>query len=315
MRSWLGRIAYTLLTGYILCFFSEWSFWSGRPALEYFWLEAIATWLVYSCFSYFFLLALSYFRLRSIWGLFLAGALYGWLGEGVFVQTMYDDFPMNISWTGLAWHSLISVLFGYHYLPHKLKQGRALIPSLLCGLALGFWSIGWWQEPDVTASIAVVGDGLLINVFGYNIFFGLLLIPIYWLWLRFECTNFQPTRWGFGVMLTLALLYYVFITVPTQPLALIVLPLCLVLLFWGLWCNRQVEPPLEKSAVSPTPFRNLLSLFLIPLVSSLFYALSLIIGLSVPSLQIAYFITMPAGFILFALALWKVWREQVKVAA
>src|SRR5690348_807196 len=98
------RIVYVLATGYILAFYSEWSFWAGRPAQEFFWLEAIPTWLVYSCFAYFFLAAVSYFRVKSIWAFFLAGAIYGWLGEGVYVQTMYDTFPMNISWTGLAWH-------------------------------------------------------------------------------------------------------------------------------------------------------------------------------------------------------------------
>ena len=305
MQLWLSRIGYSLLTGYILAFYSEWSFWSGRPAAEFFWLEAILTWLIYSIFSYFFLVALVYFRAKSIWALFLAGAIYGWLGEGVFVQTMYDTPPLNISWTGLAWHSLISVLFGFYYLPIKLKEGRALLPCLLCGLALGFWSIGWWQEPEVIEAIARVGDGLLLNVFVYNFFFGLLLIPAYWLFLRFDIANFQPNRFGFGFMLLVALLYYAFVTIPTQPLSLIILPLCLALVLWGLWRNRQRETPFAKSPIASIPFTNLLPLLLIPIVSSLSYAASLMIGLSLPSLPILYIITTPAGFIMLGLSLWK----------
>jgi hypothetical protein len=299
------KIIYVLLTGYILAFYSEWSFWSGRPAAEYFWLEAILTWLVYSCFAYFFLAAIVYFRAKSLWAIFLAGAIYGWLGEGLFVQTMYDSFPLNISWTALAWHSLISVLFGFYYLPKKLKEGRAWIPSLLAALALGFWSIGWWQEPDVMESIARIGDALLMNVFVYNAFFGLLLIPAYWLWLRFDIADFQPSRFDFAAMLTLALLYYAFVTIPTQPLALVVLPLCLAIVLFALWHNRQAETPPQKSSPSTIPFYHLLPLLLIPIVSSLFYLGALSVSLSLPTLPIVYVITLPLGFIMLGLAVWK----------
>lgn len=298
------RVAYVLATGYILAYYSEWSFWSGRPAAEDFYLVAIPTWLLYSCLAYFFLAAVSYFRVKSIWAFFLAGAIYGWLGEGLYVQTMYDTFPMNISWTGLAWHSLISVLFGLVYLPKKLREGKALLPSVLAGLALGFWMIGWWLEPDVQAMIADVGDSLLFNVIVYNGLFGLLLIPAYAFWLRYDISDFEPTHIGFGLTLALALFWYVFVTIPTQPLALIVLPICMGLALFGLWKNRQAAPQKEKVDTA-IGFTKLWPLLLIPFVSVLFYTAALIFGIVLPSLVIVLGITMPAGFILFGLALWR----------
>ena len=91
-----ARLAYAFLTSYILTFYSEWMFWSGRPPSENFFLEAIPSWIAYSFITFFFLTAVSYFRVQSLWAVFLAGALYGWLLEGVLVQTMYDAFPIQI---------------------------------------------------------------------------------------------------------------------------------------------------------------------------------------------------------------------------
>ncbi len=156
--------------------------------------------------------------------------------------------------------------------------------------------------------MARIGDGLLLNIFFYNGLFGLLLMPVYWLWLRFDIADFQPTRIGFGMMLAIVLLWFAFITLPTQPLSLIVLPICLALVLWGLWRNRQAEAPLQKSKVAAIPFHYVLPVLLIPLVSSLFYAAALIIGLTLPSLAIVLVITTPAGFFMLGMALWKFGR-------
>ena len=86
MKKLFSRISFVLLTGYIVTYYSEWTFWQGRPLSENFLLEAVPTWLAYSVLAYFLLLTLSYFRVKSIWAFFLAGAIYGWLGEGVLVH-------------------------------------------------------------------------------------------------------------------------------------------------------------------------------------------------------------------------------------
>lgn len=103
-------------------YFSEFVFWARDTE------DSIGGWLfiylVYSVVTYILLSVVTTFRVRSVWAIFLAGALYGWLIEGVIVQTMYDDFPLQVSFTGLAWHALISVLIGWYYITNVLVQNQ-----------------------------------------------------------------------------------------------------------------------------------------------------------------------------------------------
>lgn len=100
MRS-LRSLILSLSTGSILLFFSEHLFWArARPGDSL--GNWVQTWLAYSLLAFVFLAAVRHFRIRSLESLFLGGALVGWLGEGVLVQTLYDHFPLQISWTGLA---------------------------------------------------------------------------------------------------------------------------------------------------------------------------------------------------------------------
>lgn len=302
-----ARIAYTLLTGYILAYFSEWMFWSGRPPAENFLLDALPTWLAYSFITFLFLSAARYFRAQNVWAVFLIGALYGWLLEGVLVQTMYDTFPLQISFTALSWHALLSVMFGWYMLPRLLRRSRAILACILFGLALGLWSVGWWLEPDV--AVAPFGQ-----VFIYNIAFGLLLLPAYVLHDRFDLADFNPTRIEIRGAILLLLLYFALVTLPQQPLALLVLPPLLALVLWTLRKNRQREPDLQPSPAK-IRFRGALPLLLIPLTASLVYGLAQSINLRFPSLQIVYVITMPLGFIALAVSLYKVGKGRQSVQA
>ncbi|MFN8372980.1 MAG: hypothetical protein U0694_08890 [Anaerolineae bacterium] len=205
MRRVIINVTYALLAGYILCYYSEWMFWGGsvRPA-EF--GEYLAAWLFYSFATYLFLVTVYYFRVRSLWAMFLAGAVYGWLVEGVIVQTMYDDFPLNISTTGLSWHALISVLFGWYFLRRALRTSTAaaLRVILLLALYYGLWAHGWWSE-------GAVHDPSTLFVY-----FMQLGIPLLFAYLGLERLGdnaFRPTRWGMIVALLLLAAYYVFVTI------------------------------------------------------------------------------------------------------
>jgi hypothetical protein len=298
--AFFARIAYSLLTAYILTFFSEWMFWSGRPPADNYLLDAIPSWLMYGFATFLFLMAARRFRVQTIWAVFLAGAFYGFLIEGVIAQTFYNDFPLNLSWTGLAWHALVSVVFGWWWLPSRLRAGKAIIPCLLFGLALGLWSTGWWGEPDV----AVAAPEWVAL---YNAVFGLLLIPAYVLWDRFDLTAFRPSRVEIVGALILLLIYFAFVTFPSQPSALIFLPLTgywLAMLFIALGKNRQrmAQLPVKTDTIT---FKKALPLLLIPLVASLVYALALATGLGLPTREVVYIITMPLGFVMLVVSLYK----------
>lgn len=299
--SFLARIAYTLLTAYILTFFSEWMFWTGRPPAENYLFEALPTWLMYALATFLFLTVASRFRVQTLWAVFLAGAIYGWLIEGIIVQTMYDSFPLNLSWTGLAWHALISVVFGWWWLPNRLRAGKGVVPCLLVALALGLWSTGWWTEPDVAVAAPE-------SVALYNAVFGLLLIPAYVLWDRFDLAAFRPSRVEIVGVFILVVIYSALITVPTQPSALVLLPITVFLLAMLILVLRKKSQLMMTTIPAKTgaiTFKKALSLLLIPLVASVVYTLALTIGLSLPTLQVVYFITLPLGFLLLAVSLYK----------
>jgi hypothetical protein len=301
-----SRIVYTLLTGYLLTYFSEWMFWSGRPPADTFFLEAIPTWIAYSFIAFVFLTAVTYFRVRSWAAVFLAGALYGWLLEGVLVQTMYDDFPLNISFTGLAWHALLSVIVGWYWLPRLLRNSRAIPACIGCGVMLGLWSIGWWLEPNILIAPAE-------SVWIYNFTFGLLLAPAYSLWSRFDGLRFSPSRleiWGAVILLAI---YYVLVTVPRQPLALIVLPPLLLIVVWALRKNRQHETEIQQPTL-PITLGQALPVLLIPLTASLVYTIALNLGIKFPGLSLLYVVAMPAGFIAFAVSVYRLWRKSADYA-
>lgn len=112
MPAILKRLALSLSTGVIFVCWSEVMFWA-RPIPGTSLRELIPTTLVYSFGAYLFLWLIDAFRAHSFDAVFLAGAAFGWLVEGVFVQTLYEQIPMSLSFTGLAWHALLTVGVGW----------------------------------------------------------------------------------------------------------------------------------------------------------------------------------------------------------
>ena len=109
LRDALRDAAVVLGTGYSLFFFSETMFWSLWRADESVLVRAGGV-LFYSFLGYVLLVLITRFRIRDAWGLMLAGACFGWLGEGVFAMTLFGaggiPFPFTIAWTALAWCTL-----------------------------------------------------------------------------------------------------------------------------------------------------------------------------------------------------------------
>ena len=56
--------------------------------------------------------------------------------EGIVVQTAYEDLPLSLSFTGLAWHALISVWVGWYAVRRALFSG--LKATLLLSAIIGF---------------------------------------------------------------------------------------------------------------------------------------------------------------------------------
>ena len=123
----LRKAAVILANGYILFFFSErvfWSFWRPGDTLP----EFLITWIAYCLLGWIFLDLVRRFKVASFPPLFLCGAVFGWVGEGVVVDTLYGNptnpFPLSISFTGLAWHALLSVGVGWYLIGRALTEEK-----------------------------------------------------------------------------------------------------------------------------------------------------------------------------------------------
>jgi len=147
LQRWLERIQ-TLVAllsgGFILFFFSETLFW-GRPGRASP-AELSLTWLAYTVLAAALLWALETYRARGGAAFFLGAALYGWLAEGVLAGTLYTGLPLSLSWTGLAWHALLSVGLGWSGLSRALRSGAwaTLGAATLWGVFWALWATVWW---------------------------------------------------------------------------------------------------------------------------------------------------------------------------
>ena len=298
----------SLTTGYVLMFFSEHLFWAqARPGdtLE----NWAATWLAYSLLAFVFLSAVWTFRVGSLAGLFVAGSLVGWLGEGVLVQTLYDHFPLQISWTGLAWHALISVCLGWYGLRQALGAPDWRRPVAWClglGLFWGLWAIFWRvEEPGAQASVADFGA----FAFTTTALLGLSL----WLYARAAPSAFRPSRVAVTAALVILLVIFSLGTVPLAPISIIVLPVLLGLVLAALARNRrrsELEAVLPLMGQPPLSPGSLWPLVLMPLAATLVYAAAVALDLRWQTNWLVYLATMPAGFVLFGIAWLRLMRGE-----
>ena len=258
--------------------------------------------------AFIFLLLISYFRVKNIWALFLAGAALGWIGEGIVVQTTYEMLPLSISFTGLAWHALLTVWVGWYLVRKSLLSTdtwSTLKLAALIGFFYGLWAISWWVEPD--GGIAAIAEFAAFS-FGTTC----LVILAYGLANWSPSEAFNPSRRVIMLVFVILILYFGFITVPAAPAAVIILPILLGLVYWGLHKNRLSED--EGSFLNTINGRaslwKYLSLFALPTVALIVYILAVAFNLKWHTNWVLYIITTPLGFVAFGTSLYKLLRRK-----
>jgi hypothetical protein len=137
-------------------------------------------------------------------------------------------------------------------------------------------------------------------------------MPAYWLanWSAFE--PFRPNRWVTVLISGLFILYFLFVTVPAAPLALVVLPVLLGLVYLGLRRNRLTDAGglMINKLAGHIPAWKLLSLLALPVTGVFVYWIALSLNLQWQTNWILYMISTPLGFILFGVSLYKSWRNK-----
>jgi hypothetical protein len=181
--TYLRKFACIAATGAIMMYGSEILFWSVPPVgLSA--LDLGVTWLAYTLSAYGFLVALAYFKVSNWRGLFLCGAIYGWVVEGVIAGQMYLAFPVQLVWTPLAWHGLI-VALGIFWLPRislSWRLGKQIWLYCALGLGFGLWAMWWPLERQPMPGFS--------EIIAYLV--GLSLVPI--------AAQLVIDRWGTSLL-------------------------------------------------------------------------------------------------------------------
>jgi hypothetical protein len=258
--------------------------------------------------AFVFLVLVSYFRVKNRWALFLTGAAFGWIGEGIVVQTAYEILPLSISFTGLAWHALLTVWIGWYEIRKSLlfsDTWSILKLATTIGVFYGLWAIHWWLEPD--GGVSSISEFAVFSFITTS-----LVILAYWLANWSSSEAFVLHRWTIIFIFGLFGLYFSFITVPTAPIAVIILPILFGLAYLGLRQNRldEEEGALLETLHGCASIWKYISLLAIPVASVLVYTVALSLNLRWPTHWVLYIITTPLGFILFAISLYKLLRRK-----
>lgn len=305
------RITMLLSTGYILMFFSEFVFYgeispeagATAPSLP----ESLMLWGIYAALGYLMLALIKGFRVRSVWALFLVGAAYGWLLEGVVVSTMYEDLPFQVHFTGIAWHAPLDVLVGWYLIQKLLRersQFKTMVVASLLGLCWGLWVIWrWWEE------------GTPITLGNFALFTWsttLLLIFAYWLLGKCQLAEFRSSKRALWILAGLLLLWFVLTVLPSYSFAILVLLPLLALIYLALRKNKCTEPSADLLSTLERQPRalNCACLLLTPLLATASYALCLALDLRIPINAILYVLSSILGIGMFIISVVKILRRR-----
>lgn len=309
------RLLFVYVTAVILVFFSEKSYWYIQgfdilgPALYYFFPTFVFLW------------SIERFQVHQMGALLMSAALYGFLVEGVLASILYQDGLFgwfHVSYTSLAWHAPLSVMFGFYFLRKWLLQAnwwRLIGGSAAFGLLWGIWSLYFWL-PDTLHDADLLAEGFDLGIWPVGKFalfafaITLALALAHWLIGFLWPAHFSPGKIELGGALLFLAVFFVSGAVIPFPLAWVKLPLLLGIVWLGLRHGRkQVTPSLFGQLQGKIPIIRLLPLFIMPLTAVTVYAIAYQIRPSDPTIRdlIAtpiVFVQTVLGLLLFLWGLW-----------
>lgn len=240
--------------------------------------------LFYGLFSLWLLIPIHLFRVRSIWALFLAGALCGWAIEGI-LPIMYAEMPLALLWPAGSWHILIDVILGWYLLRKLLEKNNHILTLIVfaaLGLFWGFWGTWFWPIEGAGTS----GDftaPLTLAEFAFYTFFSTSLLSVgYFILDRFAGVSFSPTKLEMWLWAGISALGLV---VLAQVYAIIFCALAGIVMLM-LRRNRRFETrkPIFSAFTPGIKLTNLLLILVMPAAANLTYPYYLANNISASSL-------------------------------
>jgi hypothetical protein len=293
----------------------------------------VLTWLLYALAAATVARVLVRFPARVGASLVLAGALYGWLVEGVVAATVYLAPPFSFIWTGVAWHGLLTVVVGWWALPRALHRGgsRAVGWCALVGAVWGLWSVGWWGAPPDDGQLAAAPQLGSYVVFvaivtgataaGYGLMSAFSLRP----------DDLRSRTMTIATLVLLGVWGLLVVVLPLPWAPLVLAPL--LLLAWAsmrrLDTHASNEPPPEVASATPplgfdpgVPWRQLGPFAALPATAVATYAVLAPFAPASTGSGPFYVVFVAvvgalsvAGAVALAWALWHAWRPHRAVTA
>ncbi|NOZ32273.1 MAG: hypothetical protein GXP01_04180 [Alphaproteobacteria bacterium] len=247
----------------LIGFGQNWDFANLRGVVEIF--------LFYGFFAYGFLIVLGYFRVATIWTLFLAGAVFGWLTEGVIIPVVYENIPLSFAWTAIGWHAVIDVMVGWYLVRIVLRKNNVLATGALAtgiGLFWGYFATWTWaSEGEVPTAFAANEFAVFAFLAAFFWIGGLFVLN------KWGGTRFVPSRVEIIVVLGASAALAVMMALPALPWSAMLLPI-VALTFFALWRAKPADKsttPLGLMDCRAVTWPNYAVLILTPIAASLTY--------------------------------------------
>ena len=220
----LRYVVLSLVLGGLSVWASENLFWMmPPPGITP--LDFTLTLIAYSIAAAVALSAVIWSGLGGLAGAFLAGAILGYMSEGVVVGTVYLGLPLQLVWTPLAWHALITggLVLGVGRAAAVLRPGRMALIWAGLGLAGTYWAQFWPSERE--------GLPEFWRFAGYILGLGLLVPLAHGVMDRLGQAPHPPV-WVLWLAPAIALLVWGAQTVAEMNPVRLVLPVLLALILW-----------------------------------------------------------------------------------
>lgn len=303
----------------VLLFFSEFFFVNEGPVLSLLQSDGAKIPLLlaemvafYSIFTYILLIAIDRFSVRTMAGLVLVGALFGWATEALIVPVVHEAPPVTWIFPSIGWHALIDVVVGWYVLRVAMRRlSWPLLSAVFIGTGLiwAFWATWYWTEaetgalppmshPEFTKLAIFAGAGWIVG----NIIadFG-------------AARRFQASTWESGVVLVITIVLFGSMALPYLPFSLaLIAPIALTI--WALrrGCvpgQSQVDilAPLAERPPNSAYFASAL----MPVTAIIGYWGVLKTGNPFP-IDVIPLLLMLGGLLVF---LWAIWRTAFPKSA
>ncbi|VAW11730.1 hypothetical protein MNBD_ALPHA09-1122 [hydrothermal vent metagenome] len=313
MSGFIHRLAAAYGSAIILMFFSEYFFLNEEPVAELLAtlkstpLLAVPAFVsfasFYVLFTYPFLVALSFYNVRTISGLVLAGAIFGWATEGLTIPVIYEAIPVSFVFPSIGWHSLIDVAAGWFLVRFAMRQLGLLgngVMFIVLGALWGAWATWYWGGSDANAMapLVVADFGLLVVVSSGFWLAGMVLAD------HFGNKEFKASRWEVGIVGLIYVLLFAYIAVPHLPWSALIVPV-IALTVLALWRGRNYKNGqiiLERLHPARPPWWSYLLALLTPATAVPVYAWFVATNTQVPTEAIVQMLLL-IGFVWFVFAL------------